>query len=276
MKLLGARVIITGAAGGLGRQTARLLAASGARVVGLDVKDIESVSDDIVHVKCDLTDSGATDRALDLAIEHLGGVDILINNAGVLDLQDAAVRPAMGAHRSFEVNFWALWRTTSKVMPHLLRSSGKVINIASLFAYVNAPLVPSYNASKRAVSAFSDSLRMQYGGKVTVTTLYPGFIDTDIHKDAVRQGLSVAKIIDIRPLGMRLLKMEEPVESAARGVVRACRKNLRDAGTTALGTLSLWFARHTPAFVDAFLKARIGYLVKRGELRIDLDEPVVE
>jgi NAD(P)-dependent dehydrogenase (short-subunit alcohol dehydrogenase family) len=274
MKIVGARVIITGAAGGLGRKTAELLAASGAKVVGLDVKSVETGLTDVIYLRCDLADAVATDDALDKAIDHLGGVDILINNAGVLDLQDAAVRPAAGAHRSFEVNFWALWRTTSKVMPHLLKSSGKVINIASLFAYVNAPLVPSYNASKRAVSAFSDSLRMQYAGKMTVTTLYPGFIDTDIHNDAVRQGLSVAKIIDIRPLGLRLLKMEEPVEKAAKGVVRACRKNLRDAGTTGMGTLSLWFARHAPSFVDAFLKARIGYLIKHGKLQIQLDEPV--
>jgi len=230
----------------------------------------------VLYLQCDLTDAVATDLALDKAIKHLGGVDILINNAGILALQDAAIPPAIGAHRSFDVNFWALWRTTSKVMPHLIKSSGRVINIASLFAYVNAPLVPSYNASKRAVSAFSDSLRMQYTGKVKVTTLYPGFIDTEIHKDAVRQGLSVAKIIDIRPFGLRLLKMEEPVEQAAKGVVRACTKNLRDAGTTGMGTLSLWFARHVPSFVDAFLKVRIGYLVKRGRLQIQLDDPVVQ
>ncbi|MFZ5635607.1 MAG: SDR family NAD(P)-dependent oxidoreductase [Pseudomonadota bacterium] len=274
MNINGARVIITGAAGGLGRKTAELLAAKGAKVVGIDVLEASSSRSDITHFRCDLTDRQATSDTIRKAIDTLGGVDILINNAGTLALQDAAREPTSAAHRSFDVNFWAAWHVTAAAMPHLVKSSGKVINIASLFAYVNAPLVPSYNASKRAVSAFSDSLRMQYAGKIGVTTLYPGFIDTDIHKDAVRQGLSVAKIIDIRPLGLRLLKLEEPVESAARGVIRACRKNIREAGTTRMGTLSLWFARHMPAFVDAFLRVRIGYLVKHGALQIKLDDPL--
>lgn len=274
MKLSGAKVLITGAAGGLGRKAAEFLVQEGARVVGLDVKDVASGWGGSHFIQCDLTDREAVKGAVKKAVEILGGVDILINNAGTLSLQDAALRPTIDSRQSFDVNFWAPWNLTSEVMPYLLPVRGKIINIASLFAYINAPLIPSYGASKRALAALSDSLRIQYGDRVGVTTMYPGFINTAIHNDAVRQGLSVEKIIDIRPLGLKLLSFEEPVESAARGVVRACRRDYRDVGTTRLGTLSLWFARHMPRFVDAFIRTRIGYMIKKGKLKIELDQPV--
>ena len=274
MKLNGARVLLTGAAGGLGSHTAALLTQQGARVVGIDVRPADAGWAGTQFIRADLTKREDVTAALDRALEVLGGIDILINNAGTLSLQDAAVRPTLGSRHSLEVNFWALWNLTAEAMPHLVKSSGKVINIASLFAYVNAPLIPSYGAGKRAVSAFSDSLRMQYHGKVSVTTMYPGFINTDIHKDAVRQGLSVEKIIDIRPLGLKLVSLEEPVTAAAQGVVRACRNTYRDVGTTRMGTLTLMAARHFPGFVDAFIRIRIGYMIRRGTLKIELDQPV--
>lgn len=276
MNLNGAKVLLTGATGGLGRHTAALLTQQGARVVGIDVRSAEADWAGTQFIRADLTRRDEVSAALERAVEVLGGIDILINNAGTLSLQDAALRPTLGSRHSMEVNFWSLWNLTAEAMPHLLRSGGKVINIASLFAVVNAPLIPSYGASKRAVSAFSDSLRMQYHGKVSVTTMYPGFINTDIHKDAVRQGLSVEKIIDIRPLGLKLVSLEEPVRSAAAGVVRACRGNARDMGTTRMGTLTLWAARHLPSFVDAFIRARVGYMIKRGKLTIALDQPVFD
>ncbi|MBN8739111.1 MAG: hypothetical protein BGP24_09915 [Lysobacterales bacterium 69-70] len=275
MSLKNKRVLITGAAGGLGRTTAELLAQAGARVVGLDVRDVGAAWRAGRFIQCDLTEGAQVSDALVKALDYLGGgIDILINNAGTLSLQDAGIRPTAGSRRSVEVNFWSAWALAASVMPYLLQSGGKVINIASLFAYINAPLIPSYGAGKRAITAFSDSLRMQYHGKVGVTTLYPGFINTDIHADAVRQGLSVEKIIDIRPFGLKLLSFEEPVEAAAQGVIRACRRNYRDAGTTRLGSLSLWFARHVPRFVDAFIRVRVNYLVRRGTLKIELDQPV--
>lgn len=274
MNLHGARILITGAAGGLGSKTTELLIRAGARVIGVDVRKPEGNWPGTRFVTADLTKREEAREAIDRAIEALGGLDILVNNAGTLSLQDAGIRPTLGSRHSMEVNFWALWNLTAEAMPHLLKTNGKVINIASLFAAVNAPLIPSYGASKRAVVAFSDSLRMQYHGRVTITTMYPGFINTAIHTDAVRQGLSVAKIIDIRPLGLKLVSLEEPVAAAAAGVVRACRRQYRDVGTTRMGTLTLWAARHLPSFVDAFIRTRIGYMIRKGTLKIELDNPV--
>jgi NAD(P)-dependent dehydrogenase (short-subunit alcohol dehydrogenase family) len=277
MKITGAKIIVTGAAGGLGLKTVEVLSSLGARVVGLDIQEPSPEAwKGIAFIRCDITREDEINVAVAAATKALGGVDILINNAGMLALQDAALQPTIGSISAFDVNFWGLWKLTAKFMPHLLASSGKLINVASLFAYVNAPLIPSYSASKRAVSAFSDALRMQYGDTISVTTVYPGFINTGIHKDAVRQGLSVETIVDIKLFGLRLLKLEEPLESAAHGIVRACKRNYRDVGTTRMGSLSLWFARHLPGVVDAFILLRINHLLKRGALKIELDHPVFE
>lgn len=277
MNLKGKRIVITGAAGGLGISTVAQLAAKGAEVIGLDrVNPVAVDWKGKAFLKCDITDDTEVASAFAHAVEQLGGIDILINNAGSLALQDSAMQPSQQTQDCFDNNFWALWKVTSHALPYLQASKGKLINISSLFAYVNAPLVPGYGTSKRAVAAFSDSIRMQYGREITVTTLYPGFINTDIHRDAVRQGLSVAKIVDIRFLGLPLLNLEEPVLSAAKGVVKACKHRYRDAGLTLLGSLTLWFARHTPVIVDFIISQRIGHMIKQGALDIKLDSPSYE
>lgn len=277
MSLNGIRIVITGASGGLGIATVAQLAEKGAEVIGLDkVNPIADVWKGKAFLQCDITDDIEVASAIAHAAKLLGGIDILINNAGSLALQDAAIQPTRQTRESFDANFWALWKVTSHALPYLRASKGKLINIASLFAYVNAPLVPGYSTSKRAVAAFSDAIRMQYGREITVTTLYPGFINTSIHRDAVRQGLSVAKIVDIRILGLRLINLEEPVLAAARGVVRACKRRYRDAGLTLLGSLSLWSARHMPSIVDFIISRRIAHMVKDGALDIKLDSPSYE
>jgi len=274
MNMNGKRIVITGASGGLGINTVALLVAQGAEVIGLD--KVEPNADQWKgkeFLKCDITNETEVDNAFANAVKSLGGIDILINNAGSLALQDAAIQPTQQTRDSFDDNFWALWKVTSCALPHLQASKGKLINVSSLFAYVNAPLVPGYATSKRAVAAFSDSIRMQYGREITVTTLYPGFINTDIHRGAVRQGLSVAKIVDIRFLGLRLINLEEPVLAASKGMVKACKRRYRDAGLTILGSLTLWFARHTPSIVDFIISQRVAHMIKQGSLNIKLDTP---
>ena len=277
MNLSGKRIIITGSSQGLGLATVEKLSEQGAHVIGMDkVIPASNRWKGKAFLQCNITDSEELEDAFSEAVRELGGIDILINNAGSLALQDAGQEPTEKTLNSFNDNFWALWKITSLALPYLRECGGKVINISSLFACVNAPLVPGYATSKRAVVAFSDSLRMQYGNEITVTTLYPGFIDTGIHRDAVRQGLSVAKIVKIRFFNMPIINFEEPLDVAASGVVRACKHRYRDAALTLMGSLSLWSARHFPAVVDFIISQRISHLVKQGELHIKLDAPSYE
>lgn len=270
MNLQGKRILITGAAGGLGTAATKALTQRGARVVGIDKRpSVASATDGIIVA--DVRKSGEVNAAVSEAITRLGGLDILINNAGVLSLQDAGIQPGSDTTESLEVNLLGPWRVMAAALPALLASRGRIINITSLFAVVNAPFIPAYCASKRALSAYSDVLRMQYGNRLTVTTIYPGYMNTPIHEAALEQGLSVARIVTFIVGGRPVLSLEEPLESAARGIVRACTgRPMRDRGATFLGTVTLIMARHVPKFVDAFVNWRIARLVNAGALRISL------
>lgn len=270
MSLQGKRILLTGATGGLGTATMELLKKRGAKVIGIDKVNNDKSNDGIIIA--DLKDTQAVTIAVQEAISRLGGLDILINNAGVLDLQDAGAPPDEEVRNIMEVNLFSLWKVTAAALPSILESKGRVINIASLFAVVNAPYIPAYSCSKRAVSAFSDILRFQYGNQIKVITLYPGYMDTPIHDTALRQGLSVGRLVTFYIGGAKVFSLEEPLFKAARGVVRACTRSfIRDSGLTFLGSLTLFFARHTPRLVDGFMKWRIGQLVKKAGLKVVLD-----
>lgn len=270
MGIHGKRILMTGAAGGLGVAASRALILQGAKVIGID-KQPSSAPGAAEIIVADVRQQDDVNRAVAEGVARLGGLDILINNAGVLYLQDAGQPPGSDVAEVFGVNLFGPWRVTAAALPSLLASDGRIINIASLFAVVNAPLIPAYSASKRALAAYSDVLRLQYGDRITVTTLYPGYMNTPIHAGAVRQGLSVARIVTFFAGRRPILSLEEPLERAARGVVRACSGRRRDRGLTLLGTITLSLARHVPTLVDAFVRWRINQLLKSGALKITLD-----
>lgn len=269
MSLHGKRVLITGSTGGLGKHVVDALRVRGAAVAGIDRKRPDADRETIL---VDVRDDGEVARGVAEAVSRLGGLDILINNAGVLSLQDAGRMPGADVREAVEVNLLGPWRVTAAALPALLESRGRVVNVASLFAVVNAPFIAAYSATKRGLSAYSDSLRFQYGDRIKVVTVYPGFMDTPIHADAVRQGLSVEKLVSFRFLGRRVFTLEERLEKGARGVVRACTSRfVRDRGITLLGTISHFEARHVPRLVDWFIGWRIRRLSRKGVLRVQLD-----
>ncbi|MDB5502872.1 MAG: short-chain dehydrogenase [Tardiphaga sp.] len=271
MGLHGKRVLITGAAGGLGSATMAALTASGCSVIGIDRTPGVGAAADRVIV-ADLRNPSEVSDAVAEAVGRLGGLDILINNAAVLDLQDPGAAPVNDSIEHFDVNLFGAWRTTAAALPALLEARGRVINVSSLFAVVNAVFIPAYSASKRAMVAYSDVLRMQYGDRIGVTTVYPGYMGTPIHDKIARQGLSVARLVTFKIGGRTLLSLEEPLDAAARTMVRLCRGRVRrDCGLTFFGSLSLLTARHAPRFVDGFIRWRVGRLVRHGILSISLE-----
>lgn len=137
---------------------------------------------------------------------------------------------------------------------------------------MNAVFIPAYCASKRAMVAYSDVLRMQYGDRIGVTTVYPGYMGTPIHDKISRQGLSVARLVTFKFAGHPLLSLEEPLPAAARAMLRICGGRLRrDTALSLMGALSLAAARHTPALVDRFISWRVTRLVRAGALKISLE-----
>jgi NAD(P)-dependent dehydrogenase (short-subunit alcohol dehydrogenase family) len=226
-----ARVIITGAAGGIGAAAAAELRSRGAQVVGLD---LDARGDDILA--CDVRDQASVDAAVDAAVARLGGLDVLINNAGVGDPQGAGERPDGDALKVIEVNLMGPWRVTAAALPALRLSRGRVINVASGLAHVTVPMAAAYCMSKRGLVAYSAALRLEHGDAITVTTVYPGYIRTAIHDAPRARGLSLEGVVPA-----------ETVEDAARALARAALgRPVRNLATTWWGGLGQGLLAHLP------------------------------
>jgi NAD(P)-dependent dehydrogenase (short-subunit alcohol dehydrogenase family) len=235
------RIVITGAAGGIGAATAASLRARGAEVIGLDVN---ANSADVLA--CDVRDQASVDRAVGEAIERLGGLDVLINCAGIGDPQSAGEPPAEDALRVLDVNLLGPWRVTAAALPALRASRGRVVNVASGLAHLTVPLATAYCMSKRGLVAYSDALRLEHGDAITVTTVYPGYIRTPIHDAAAAKGLTLEGSVPA-----------ERLEDAARTLTRAALDApKRDLATTRQGEIAYALLRVIPRRVVDWAVAR--------------------
>jgi 3-oxoacyl-[acyl-carrier protein] reductase len=191
----GKRVIVTGAASGMGRATAHLFADEGARVavVDLDPERVLAVTDEIrdvhgaeaaIDVACDVSDHAALHRLVDAVATGFGGIDVVINNAGV-SLVTSAFQDEGGFEanwaRTLEINLTAHVRLIRLALPYLMRADGggRVVNIASTEAIVTTAGLAAYAASKAGVVGLTKSLAVELGRHgVTVNCVCPGPINT--------------------------------------------------------------------------------------------------
>jgi NAD(P)-dependent dehydrogenase (short-subunit alcohol dehydrogenase family) len=248
------RVLITGAASGIGAATAEKMRSQGARVVGIDLE----ADPDRDILACDVTDPDAIARTVPEAIERLGGLDVLVNNAGLGFSQSAGLAPDERALKVLAVNMVAPWRVTAAALPALLESPGRgrVVNVSSGLAYLTVPFATAYTMSKRGIAAYSDALRLEYGDQVDVTTVYPGYIKTPIHKSSEEDGFALDGIVP-----------EETVDDAAATMCRAAlgERVLRDVATTRRGGVQLRFLRHVPRkVVDRATSGQMRRIVRKG------------
>jgi NAD(P)-dependent dehydrogenase (short-subunit alcohol dehydrogenase family) len=244
------RVIITGAASGIGEATTKALRERGAQVVGLDLR----ASDDVVA--CDVTDQSSVDAAVAAAVNQMGGgLDVLVNCAGIGLPQSASERPGPDALRVLDVNLLGTWRATAAALPALRASHGRVVNIASGLAHIAVPFATAYGASKRGVVGYSEQLRSEVGDEVTITTVYPGYIRTPIHDASQSAGI-----------GLEGMVPPEPLSAAVGTIVRAIYgKPARDLATTRSGAVSYRLVGLLPkGLVEGVVRRRMRSGAKRG------------
>ena len=192
------------------------------------------------------------------AIERLGGLDVLINNAGVGVAQSAGEAPDEEALALLSVNLLGPWRVTAAALPALREARGRVVNVASGLAHLALPLVPAYCMSKRGLTAYSDALRLEHGDAITVTTVYPGYIKTPIHDASEEDGFSLEGVVP-----------EEKLDHVARTMARAALgRPVRDLATTRRGGFQYLLLRATPRrLMDRLVLAAIRREVRRGNFR---------
>ncbi|WP_107077018.1 SDR family oxidoreductase, partial [Micromonospora sp. MH33] len=203
---------------------------------------------------CDLTDPAAVPAAVAAAVDRLGGLDLLVNNAGVGGPAPAELAPDEVVRRQLEVNLLAAWRTTAAALPALEAARGRVVFVASRMAVLPLPLAAAYGVSKRAVVAYADALRHEVGTHVGVSVVYPSMVASPIHDSTAEAGLSLSGV--------------EPVEGVVAAILRAAtaRRAPRNVATTARGRLELALARHAPALADRLVRRTVAGRIAAGDL----------
>jgi 3-oxoacyl-[acyl-carrier protein] reductase len=174
--LNGKRVLITGAASGIGRASALALQEAGAEIIGLDL----SASDiEFPILACDLASESDIIAAVKLGGAKLGGFDILVNNAGIL--QELALGQITAAHidKMFAVNVRAYILVAREVLPHL-PDGGRIINIASELAYLGRAGASVYCATKAAILGLTRSWSRELSPRILVNAVAPGPTDTPL------------------------------------------------------------------------------------------------
>jgi NAD(P)-dependent dehydrogenase (short-subunit alcohol dehydrogenase family) len=225
--LAGRRVLITGAARGIGAALALRLHDRGARVAlaGLEPDLLEQVAlscGDAPWRPCDVTDRHQVDSAVDAAVDHLGGLDVVVANAGV-----AAQLPLVGGdptvlERTMQVNVLGAYYTLRAAGPHISHRDGYALAVASLAAAVHAPLLGAYSASKAAVEALGNTLRVEVrasGARVGVA--YFAELDTDMTSRGF--GTEAAAKLGSSPF-LRVAPLDVGIDALERGIARRSRR----------------------------------------------------
>lgn len=242
----GRRVLITGASGTFGRAIATALTERGAHVVGLDLAP--RADDPVDVIACDLTDDASVEAAVAVAVQTLGGLDVLINNAGIGGPAPAELPPGAEVRRQLEINLLGAWRVTAAAREALVESHGRVVVVASRASVVPLPIAAAYGASKRAVVAWADSLRLELAPVVSVSTVYPSMVRSPIHDSTKQAGLSLEGVSHFESL--------EGVVDAILAAALA-RTAPRDVATSLRGTGEFLLARHLPALVDVLVRRTV-------------------
>ncbi|MDQ1024110.1 2-keto-3-deoxy-L-fuconate dehydrogenase [Streptomyces umbrinus] len=175
----GLKALVTGGASGIGRATAELLAFRGAQVAVLDL-DPTSVEKPLLGYQADVTDDDSVRRAVAAAVADLGGLDVLINNAGIGAQGTVEDNDDEVWHRVLDVNVLGMVRTARAALPHLRKSShAAIVNTCSIAATAGLPQRALYSASKGAVLSLTLAMAADHVREgIRVNCVNPGTVDT--------------------------------------------------------------------------------------------------
>ncbi len=258
-------VAITGAASGIGRALARRFARDGARVALLDRDGAgvaalaEELGADALALPLDVTDAAACRAALAAVVERFGGLDVLVNDAG-LSHRSRFEDTALDVHRRvMEVNYFGALHCTQAALPALLASRGRIVTISSIAGF--SPLVgrSGYCASKHALHGLFDTLRCELRDRgVSVTLVCPGFTATGIEAHALGA--------DGRPTARPQSRVggQASPEEVAEAIHRAAARRQRLLVLSRVGRLTRLLVRLAPGLYERLMTRR---------LRVELEPP---
>ncbi len=256
--------LITGGSRGLGLVLARQICAEGGKVALLarDNEELIRAKTDlagrggrVITIQCDLLDSGQIQSAIRQTIDRFGKIDILINNAGIIEVGPLEHMTREDFERSMAVHFWAPYALISEVVPEMRTwGGGRIVNISSIGGKIAVPHLAAYSASKFALTGFSDAIRAELAlDKIYVTTVAPGMMRTGSHVNAKFKGRHDSEFAWFAAsAGAPLISMN--AERAARKILAACRRGQP--------SLTLTYAARTAILGNALFPNLTGYGMK--------------
>src|SRR4051794_18431739 len=266
-------VMITGAARGIGAETARRAAAKGARVslVGLEPERLRAVAEEIgeraAWFEADVTDQDSMDGAVAGTVAAFGGIDVVLANAGVGNSGTVAISPPDVLLRTIEINLNGVVRTVSAALPHITERRGYVMIVSSTAAFTMMPGMAAYAASKAGVEQFANCLRLEVAHKgVDVGSVHPGWIDTDMVRDHRKDLKTFDAAFERFPWPMNATtSVEECADAIVDGIERRRSRvyvpkaigGLQALRTLATGPIASWLIRREAKKMVPELEAEI-------------------
>jgi NAD(P)-dependent dehydrogenase (short-subunit alcohol dehydrogenase family) len=223
--LNGKVALVTGAARGIGFETARQMHLRGASVAVLDLDENEAreaaerIGERAIGLAGDVTDQNAMMATVAQVVDRFGGLDVAVANAGIAQKEFGSVRALAGEEweRVFEVDMLGVWRTVRAALPQIVERGGQIVVVSSVYAFANGFGNSPYAAAKAGVESLGRSLRAElvpHGASASVA--YFGWVDTKLVQDAFAQETS-GRVQELSPKW--LLKRISPEEAGA-GLVR--------------------------------------------------------
>ncbi len=221
MRLKDKVAIITGAASGIGKATAKLFAEHGAKIVVADididggeqtVADIQDVGHFAKYIKTDVTIKVDTQNVVSQTVDSFGKLDILFNNAGIAMRLPVSELPEDDWHRCLDVNLNGVFLCAKAAIPAMQKNGGGVIiNMSSIYGLVGADVRAAYVASKGAVTNLTRGMALDYAqDNIRVNCICPGFVETPLVAGVIKTPNEYQKLADKHPMR----RLGQPVEIA--------------------------------------------------------------
>ena len=230
--LAGKVLFITGAARGIGEETARRAAARGAHVaaVGMEPERLEKLLAELgpghCWAECDVTDQSSLESAVATTVAALGGIDVVLANAGIANHGTVAESPADVIARVMEVNLIGVSRTVSATVAEVEKRQGYILLVSSLAAFTALPGMAAYCGAKAGVENYGNALRFElaYRG-IGVGTAHMGWIDTDLVRDVKADSSTFEDTLKKLPYPLgALTSVEDCADAFLEGILKRKRR----------------------------------------------------
>ncbi len=256
--------VISGGSRGLGLVLARHICAQGGSValIARDPDELARAKADlalrggaVLTIECDLLDARQIQSAVRQIIDRFGKIDILINNAGIIEVGPLENMTQEDFERAMRLHFWAPFELIAQVVPEMrVWGGGRIVNISSIGGKVAVPHLAPYSASKFALTGFSDAIRAELArDNIHVTTVAPGMMRTGSHVNAKFKGKHDMEFAWFAAsAGAPLISMN--ADRAARKILAACRRGQP--------SLTLTFAARGAILGNALFPNLTGYVMR--------------